>query len=453
MARLTVPQADIRHVWHPYTQMQDCESLPPVKVASARGIRLFGGGGRWFYDTISSWWCNVHGHGHPAIRSAVNRQIKKLDHVMFAGFTHAPAIELAGMLVDSAPPGIKRVFYSDDGSTAVEVALKMSYQYWHNSGARSKRLFVSLDRGYHGDTLGAMGLGGIGLFNGKFRPLFRESLKVPAPYCYRCPLGLERAGCAVDCAKPLEKLLRARGAEIAAVILEPILLGAGGMIVYPPEYLRRAAAAAKNSRVHLILDEVATGFGRTGRMFACEHGPVAPDFMCVSKGLTGGTLPLAATMVTDDIYRAFYGEYSRLRTFYHGHTFTANPIACAAGAANMRIFRREKTLERAANTGRILGEAADRFWSLPIVGDIRHIGMMAAFELVRNRANKEPFGPGERVGYSAYRMGLEEHLILRPIGDVIYLFLPLSTTEKEVGDIARRTWKVLERVGKKFRVK
>jgi len=302
--------------------MKDCRKLPPILIEKAKGMKLYDNKGNYYYDTISSWWCNVHGHNHPKIKEAINRQLYSLEHVLFAGFTHKTAILLAERLVSATPKNLTKVFFSDNGSTSVEIALKMSFQYWQNIGRRKKIKFISLDYGYHGDTIGTMSVSGVDLFNKVFSPLFFSSFKVPSPYCYRCPMGKERSSCKMECIRPLEEILRERNGEIAAIILEPLVLAAGGMIVYPLEYLKRVGELTKRYNVHLILDEVATGFGRTGKMFACEYAAIKPDFMCLSKGISAGYLPLGVTLTTDKVYRAFYADYDRKKTFYHGHTYT-----------------------------------------------------------------------------------------------------------------------------------
>jgi adenosylmethionine-8-amino-7-oxononanoate aminotransferase len=362
---------------------------------------------------------------------------------MFAGFTHEGAIWLAERLVGIAPEGIARAFFSDNGSTAVETALKMSFQYWHNTGLPEKTEFISLDAGYHGDTIGAMSVGGVGLFNKVFSPMFFKSHKAPSPYCYRCPMGKAKSTCRIDCAKPLEEILKKHSDKICAVIMEPLVMAAGGMIIYPKEYLSAVARLAKKYNTHLILDEVATGFGRTGKMFACEHAGVAPDFLCVSKGVTSGTLPLGATLTTEKIYRAFYGDYEDKKTFYHGHTYTANPIACAAALATLDIFKEERTFEKAVRSAEILHAVLERFRDLPMVGDVRSIGMIGAIELVKNKEKKTPFDFRERVGLEIYKEGLKRHLILRPLGNIIYLFLPLSVGRKELEYILDQTFEII----------
>ncbi|MFC1548625.1 adenosylmethionine--8-amino-7-oxononanoate transaminase [Candidatus Omnitrophota bacterium] len=441
---------DLKYIWHPYTQMKDAETLPPIPIEKAEGIKLFDYEGNFYYDTISSWWCNVHGHNHPYIKSAIKEQLDSLEHVLFAGFTHSPAVELAERLVRIAPRGLTKVFYSDNGSTAVEVAMKISFQYWQNTGKKEKKSFLSLDMAYHGDTIGAMSVSGVDLFNKKFEPLFFDSLKAPAPYCYRCPCGKNREECAMECLDRLEMILKENADEVAAVIIEPLLLGAGGMIVYPVEYLKGVRDLTRKYNVHMIADEVATGFGRTGKMFACEHAGVDPDLMCVSKGLTSGYLPLAATLTTENIFEAFYGDHDKLKTFYHGHTYTANPISCAAAIASIDLFEREGTLDNVSMISGMLGSFLEDASDLLMVGNVRMIGTVGAMELVRNKETREPFPLSDRIGMEVYRLGLDNNLLLRPLGNIIYFFLPLCAKQEELQDIFARSsevmWSVEDRV-------
>lgn len=430
--------SDLRFVWHPYTQMKDSERQPPLLIDRARGVRLYDKSGRWYYDTISSWWCNVHGHNHPHIKRAIRRQLDSLEHVLFAGCTHEPGIRLAEKLVGIAPRGLSRVFYSDNGSTAVEVALKMSVQYWENKGKPRKTAFVCLDYGYHGDTIGTMSVSGVDLFTRPFQGLTFRSYRVPSPYCYRCVAGKEQGSCSVECVGFLEDTLKKHASRVAGLILEPMVLGAGGMIVYPAGYLKQAARLARHYGVHLILDEVATGFGRTGKMFACEHAGVSPDFMCVSKGITGGYLPLAATLTTQRVARAFRADYTKKKTFFHGHTYTANPLGCAAGLASLEVFEREKTLGRVAKLEPLFRERLREFLSFPHVGDARSIGLIGALELVSDKKSKKGFAFENRVGYRIYLAGLRHGIMMRPLGNVVYFFLPLCVTAAEMDDMFGR---------------
>jgi len=430
---------DLKYNWHPYTQMKDCEDFPPILIEKARGIKLYDDKGNTYYDTISSWWCNVHGHNHPAIKGAIKKQLERLEHVLFAGFTHKSAILLAEKLVSITPKSLSRVFFSDNGSTAVETALKMSFQYWRNTGNKRKTKFVSLDSAYHGDTIGAMGVSGLGLFNKIFGKLFLPSIKVPSPYCYRCPMGRERQLCDIECIGPLEKLFKKRRGEIAGLILEPLVMAAGGMIIYPKEYLKRAEKLAKKYNIHLILDEVATGFGRTGKMFSSEHANVRPDFMCLSKGITSGYLPLAATLTTDRIYKAFYADYEEKKTFYHGHTYTANPVACSAALASLGVFEKEDVLRKSCKLAPFLNRGLERLRGLEFVGDVRSLGMIGAIELVKDKKTKKPFGFKERIGLKIYKEALKRKIILRALGNVIYLYLPLCTKKAELDFILTQT--------------
>ena len=442
-------------LWHPFTQMHDYAERDLLLIDRAEGLKLYDHRGRSYFDTISSWWCIVHGHGHPTMKEHLRAQLERLDQVLLAGTSHEPAIRLAAKLVELTPPALSRVFYSDNGSTACEVAVKMSLQYWQQRGKPRRRGLVALERGYHGDTIGTMSLGGVPEFHGPFAHLMFPSHRVPPPYCYRCPVGEDPPGgdqwdspaaelsCDCRCLAPLEKLLTEEGEGIAAFILEPRIMAAGGMIVYPAVWLRRAAELTRRHGVHLIFDEVASGFGRTGRMFALESAGVAPDFLCLSKGLTGGMLPMAVTMTSEEIYQAFYAEYGAGKTFFHGHTFSGSPLAAAAALGSLTVFRQEQTLAGLPAKISHLRQRLERFQELPWVGDLRSLGMIAALELVRDKATKAPFAPAERVGWPIYLAGLEEGLILRPMGNVVYLWLPLSTTIEEITEITERMWRVL----------
>ncbi|MFC1808249.1 adenosylmethionine--8-amino-7-oxononanoate transaminase [Candidatus Omnitrophota bacterium] len=442
----TLIKKDLKYNWHPFTQMKDCQNLPPILIKRAKGIKLYDNRGKFYYDTISSWWCNIHGHGHPRIKTAIKKQLDSLEHVLFAGFTHRGAIELAQELVRITPKNLTKVFYSDNGSTSVESALKISFQYWQNIGKKKKKKFVSLDAGYHGDTIGGMSVSGVGTFNQVFKPLFFDSIKVSSPYCYRCPMKKERISCNIDCIKPLEKALKRNHREIAGMILEPLIMAAGGMIVYPKEYLEKVGALCKKYNIHLILDEVATGFGRTGKMFACQHTKVKPDFICLSKGITSGYLPFAATLTTEKIYKAFYADHNKNKTFFHGHTYTANPLGCAAALASLKIFKEEKTLQKVNRLMPYFYKELERFRDLPHVGDLRYLGMVGAIELVENKRTKKRFDPKQRIGLKIYRESLEQSLILRSLGDIIYLYLPLRVKKSELRLILNRTFSMIKKL-------
>ncbi len=434
---------DKKVLWHPYTQMKDFEHEDLLLIDRAKGIFLYGAGEKVYYDTISSWWCIVHGHAHPKLRQAVCHQFELLEQIHFAATTHRPAIKLAARLVELTPDALTRVFFSDNGSTSCEVALKMSFQYWLQSGRPEKQRFISLEHGYHGDTIGTMSVGGTPGFHSPFEPLRYESYHIPSPYCYRCPFDKDKASCNLECINPLKDILSVHASEIAAIILEPLLQGAGGMIVYPAAYLKEVERLCRKYDIHLILDEVATGFGRTGTFFAHEQAGIVPDFLCLSKGLTGGCMPMAATLTTEEVYSAFYDDYEKGKTFFHGHTFTANPLAASCALASLDIFRDEDTLSKAAPVMAELQEEKERFRSLDFVGDVRGIGMVAAFELVKDPVTKEHFPADKRVGWQVYKRGLDAGLILRPLDDVVYLLLPLCTDSDQLADILERTYGVI----------
>jgi len=439
---------DRQYVWHPFTQMKDYAERDHVLIDKAEGVFLYDAAGNRYYDTVSSWWVNLHGHGHPRLRQAVARQMERVDHVMFSGFTHRPAIELAEKLVQLTPPGLDKVFYSDNGSTAVEVALKLSFQYWQQSGAPGKTRFAFVSGGYHGDTIGAVSVGGVDEYHSLFRPLLFAAHAVPSPDVRAWPGGGADAEAAMlsHCVGAVRQLFESSAHELAALIVEPMIQAAGGMIVYPAAYLRELRALCTQFGVHLIADEVAVGFGRTGRMFGCEHAGIAPDFMCLSKGLTAGMMPLSATLCTKAVYDAFYDDYATQKMFTHGHSFTGNPIAAAVALESLAIFEDERVMERVAEASGHLSDTVRRLAEWDGVAHIRSLGMVAAFDLLRSRKDGLRFDPAERIGFRAYKEGLREGLVLRPLGDTLYFWLPLCTTPKQIDDIVARTERVLHRL-------
>ena len=411
-------------IWHPFTQ--EALDPPPLRIVRAEGVHLYTDDGRRLIDGISSWWVNLHGHGHPAIVSAISEQAAKVDHVLLAGFTHSAVEELRHGLQKVLPEGLAHIFFSDDGSTAVEVALKMAVQYWQNIGRPEKRSIASLEHAYHGDTVGAMSVGGDSDFNGPFRSLMFPVHRVHSAYCYRCPVGKTRATCDIDCVKSLERLLDEKHGEIAAVIVEPLLQGAGGMIVHPIEFLQRVRLLCSQRNVLLIADEVLTGFGRCGKMFACDLAGVVPDLMCLSKGLTGGVLPMGATICTSQIHDAFVSD-DRNRTFYHGHSYTGNPIAAAAAVASLEIFEREPVFDRIAAIERLHRERLAAVRNHPSVGDVRLIGTMAAIELKAD----DP-GYASKVRPKLYKFFLDSGVLLRPLGNIVYVLPPYVISPDEL---------------------
>lgn len=415
--------ADLR-VWHPFTQ--EALDPPPLRIVKAEGVYLHTADGRRFIDGISSWWVNIHGHGHPAIVSAIAEQAAKVDHVLLAGFTHDAVENFRRGLRKILPGSLEHIFFSDDGSTAVEVGLKMAVQYWQNTGQPNKRSIVALEHAYHGDTVGAMSVGADSGFNEPFRSLLFPVHRAHSAYCCRCPVGKRRATCKIDCVEHLEKLLAEKHGEIAAVIVEPLLQGAGGMIVHPVEFLRRVSEACREYDVLLIADEVLTGFGRCGKMFACELAGIVPDVMCLSKGLTGGVLPMGATVCTARVHEAFVSS-DRSRTFYHGHSYTGNPIAAAAGAASLEIFEREPVFERINNIAAIHRERLSAIENHPAVADVRSIGTMAAIEFKADDA-----GYTSRLRTKLYQFFLEAGLLLRPLGNIVYVLPPYVISQQEL---------------------
>jgi adenosylmethionine-8-amino-7-oxononanoate aminotransferase len=401
---------DRRFLWHPFTQQQGWADEDAPIIEAAERCELIDVQGRRYIDGVSSLWCNVHGHRHPAIDIAVRDQMDRVAHSTMLGLSHRPAIELARRLVEIAPPGLQRVFYSDSGSTAAEIALKMAFQFWQQQGGADARRtkFVSLRNAYHGDTIGSVSVGGIDLFHGAYGPLLFGALHA-------------EPGDATD----MERLLSAHAGEVAAVIVEPLVQGAAGILVHPEGYLRDVRALCDRFGVLLICDEVATGFGRTGRMFACEHEDVAPDFMCVAKGLTGGYLPLAATLTTEGVYEGFLGRHEEFRTFFHGHTYTGNPLACAAALATLRLFEQERTLEQLEGKIALLGELLAPVAAMPGVAEVRRRGFMCGIELAG-------FGVEERAGHQVTLAARRRGAIVRPLGDVVVLMPPLAITKREL---------------------
>ena len=431
----TLSKWDRKYVWHPFTQMHEWEQETPLIIERGDGIYLYDIHGNKYLDGSSSIWVNLHGHRHPALNTAIQEQLGKIAHSTLLGAASPPSIVLARELVKIAPRGLTRAFYSDDGSTAVEVALKMAVQYWQQQSPPKKRkkTFVRLDAAYHGDTVGSMSVGGITLFHERFRPLLFPAVALDAPYCYRCPLGLRFPSCRTACLDPLEDLLSKRHGQIAGVVIEPMVQAVAGIITQPPGYLSRVRDLCTRYDVLLIADEVATGFGRTGTMFACNHEHVTPDLLCVAKGLTGGYLPLAATLTTENIYKAFLGESEK--TFFHGHSYTGNALGCAAALANLEVFKKEKTLVRVRKQSRLLKALLEPLAELPIVGDVRQCGMMAGIELVKNKETREPFPLSERIGHKIAADCRRHGLLIRPIGNIVVLVPPLAATERELRKI------------------
>jgi len=429
---------DLAVVWHPCTQMHDHETLPRVPIARAEGAWLYDHDGKRYLDAVSSWWTCLLGHRHPRIIAALKDQLDRLDHVMLAGFTHEPAIELAEALVAIAPRAanddgaLRRVFYADNGSSAVEVALKLSFHYWRNCGQGERTRFVALSGSYHGETLGALSVTDVALYRKTYAQLLLEPIFAPSPDAYDAAPGESAAACAERRLGELRAILEREGRTIAAIIVEPLVQCAGGMRMYDASYLTGLRALCDAFGVHLIADEIAVGFGRTGTLFACEQGAIAPDFLCLSKGLTGGTLPLSAVLTTNRVYDAFYAEYSAGKAFLHSHSYTGNPIACRAALATLSVLRDEAVLERNRTLAAHVAKRIAPLSSHPNVADVRQTGMIAAIELVRDKTTREPFAASERRGLRVYRHGLERGVVLRPLGNVVYFMPPFCITPDEI---------------------
>lgn len=419
---------DRRHLWHPYTQAQT--AAPALVIVRGQGVFLYTEDGRRLLDGISSWWVNIHGHGHPKLNEALAKQARELEHVLFAGCTHRPAVQLAEHLVALLPPGLTRVFYSDNGSTAVEVALKMAHQYWQNRGECKRSTLIALHYAYHGDTAGAMSVSADSVFIRPFVPLLFPVARAHAPYCYRCPLGLQRPTCQIACLAELERQLRGAGDTVAGVLVEPMLQGAGGMIVWPAEFLAGVRRLCDRFGTLLIADEVLTGFGRTGRMFACEHPGVTPDIICLSKALTAGYLPMGVTATTEEVYEAFLSDDPR-KTFFHGHSYTANPLGCAVALASLELFRSEGVLERVQALEQQLRSRLQPLTALPHVGDVRVIGGVGVVELVQDKETRAAGGYLDRVGPRLAAEFIRRGLLLRPLGNVLYFMPPYVITEEQ----------------------
>jgi len=427
-------ERDQRALWHPFTQMSDWMDGNPVVIERGSGNYLIDTEGNRYLDGVSSLWVNLHGHDHPILRARIHEQLDKLAHSTLLGLAGVPSIELAVKLVAIAPPGLTRVFFSDNGSTAMEVALKIAFQYWQqkSEATRGRTRFVALRDAYHGDTLGAVAVGGIELFHEAFRPLVFDVLRAQNAYCYRCPYGLEQRTCGIHCLESLEGILERHGHEVAGVVVEPLLQAAAGMLLLPDGWLRRVRELCDRHGTLLIVDEVATGFGRTGKMFACEHEGVSPDIMAIAKGMTGGFLPLAATLATDEIFSAFLAPTHAARQFFHGHSYSGNALGCAAALANLEIFAKEDVLGRVARTSAHLARRLDGLRARACVGDIRQRGLIAGIELVRDRATRAPFDPRDRIGHTVCSAMRKHGVILRPLADTVVVMPPLSVDEREI---------------------
>ena len=427
---------DLNVLWHPCTQMKDHEQLPLVPIKRGEGVWLEDFDGKRYLDAVSSWWVNVFGHANPRINQRIKDQVDQLEHVILAGFSHAPVIELSERLVKLTPAGLDRVFYADNGSSCIEVALKMSFHYWLNVGKPAKKRFVTLSNSYHGETIAAMSVGDVGLFTDTYKALLLDTIKVPSPDCYFRPDGISWEDHSRAMFAHMEQTLAEHSHEVAAVIVEPLIQGAGGMRMYHPIYLKLLREACDRYGVHLIHDEIAVGFGRTGSMFACEQAGITPDFLCLSKALTGGYLPLAACLTTDTVYQAFYDDYNTLRAFLHSHSYTGNPLACAAALATLDIFEQDDVIEANKALSARMASATAHLAEHAHVAEVRQTGMALAIEMVEDKASKTAYPWQQRRGLKVYQHALERGALLRPLGSVVYLLPPYVISLEQIDFLA-----------------
>lgn len=439
---------DLAHIWHPCSQMKDYESLPPIVIDHGKGSYLYDIDGKEYIDIVSSWWANLLGHCNPVISKAIEKQLEVLEHVIFANLSHKPAIRLCDELIKILPKGLTKFHFNDNGSGAVEAGLKMAFQYQHQIGQAQRTKFMCLTGSYHGETIGALSVGSLDLFAEMYQPmLMKSTIHIEAPNCYRCPYGLTRESCQCQCFEQAEKAFERDGHDTVAIIVEPLLQGSAGMRIYPALYLEKLRHLCDAYGVLLIADEIATGFGRTGKMFAFNHTQVSPDIMTVSKGLTGGYLPMSITITTQQIYDAFYADYLEHKAFVHSHTYAGNPLGCVAALAVQKIMREDKILEKANKRALWLHETLEEaVGGHKHVGEIRHIGLINAIELVANRETKQPFDPSKRTGYAIYKRALDYGLLLRPLGDVLYFNAPLTTTKDTYRQAIERMQKAMKDV-------
>ena len=433
---------DKKYVWHPFTQMQDYEKEEPLIIEKGNGCTLTDIYGNEYIDGVSSLWTNVHGHRKKELDVAVKKQLDKIAHSTLLGLSNVPAIRYAKKIVKIAPKDLTKVFYSDSGSTAVEIALKIAFQYQQQTedGNPEKKKFISLHNSYHGDTIGSVSVGGIDLFHSMYKHLLFESIKVESPYCYRCAFGKSYPGCNLECLSRLEEIMSTHANEVTAMVIEPLVQGASGMLLQPPGYLKKVRELCDRYNIFMIADEVAVGFGKTGKMFACEHEDVTPDIMTLAKGISGGYLPLAATLTTEKIYKGFLGKYEEFKTFFHGHTYTGNPLACAAALASLKIFEEEKVLDKLQAKIKHFKQRLQSFKALDNVGDVRQCGIMVGIELVADKDTKEAFPSKKRMGHRVIKKARKRGLIIRPLGDVIVLMPPLSISIDELDRLCDITY-------------
>lgn len=429
-------EKDLKYIWHPCSQMKDYEEFPPIIIKKGNGVYLEDIEGKKYIDAVSSWWVNLFGHSNERINRALSKQVNKLEHVIFANFSHEPAIELSEKIIKLVPKGLKKVFFSDNGSSAVEIALKISFQYHQQINKKKKTRFIALTDAYHGETLGALSVGGVDLYNKIYKPLLLDTIRVKGPDCYNCEFKKERESCKSECFTYMEKTIIKNHEEITAVIIEPMVQCAAGMKIYSSEYIKKLRTICSKYDINLIADEIAVGFGRTGKMFACEHANITPDIMCLSKGLTAGYMPLALTLTTDEIYNAFYDEYNTFKAFLHSHSYTGNPLGCSVAVETLNIFEDENIIEKNMEKSKYLNEKVrEMIRDIPYIGEYRQIGLIGAIKLVENKKTKIPLDSKKRIGYEIYKIALEKGVILRPLGNIIYFMPPFIIRKEEIDRI------------------
>ncbi|WZL72747.1 adenosylmethionine--8-amino-7-oxononanoate transaminase [Clostridiaceae bacterium 35-E11] len=438
-------EKDLAYIWHPCSQMKDYEDFPPIVIEKGEGVYLYDVNGKCYLDCISSWWTNLFGHSNKRINQALQNQVEHLEHVVFANFSNKPAITLAENLVAITPEPLKKVYFSDNGSSAVEVALKMSFHYHQIKGNTKKTKFTAISDAYHGETLGALSVGDLDLYSKIYKPLLMDTIRVAGPDCYRCKYGENREHCNAQCFEHMEKVIEDHHEDLCGVIIEPMVQGAGGMKIYSPVYLQKLRKICDAYDIHFIADEIAVGFGRTGTMFACEHGNVSPDLMCLSKGITAGYMPMSVVMMTQAIYDAFYADYRERKTFIHSHTYAGNALACAVACESLKIFEEENILHKNKEKSQLIKDLAlSRANNHPYIGEIRQLGMITAVELVKDKYTKESFPWEDRVAYYIAKIGLNHGMILRPMNNSIYFMPPYIIEQKDIEKMVHTTFDCID---------
>lgn len=432
---------DLENIWHPCSQMKDYEEMPPIIIKRGEGIYLYDINEKYYIDCISSWWVNIFGHNNKRINSALKKQVDLLEHVIFSNFSHEPAITLSEKILEVSPKGLSKIFFGDNGSSAVEISLKLSFQYHKQIGFKNKTKFLSLKDGYHGETIGALSISKTPLYSKIYDEILLDTIEVSSPDCFRCPYLKNRNNCNTECFEHMEKIIKSEHKNITAVIIEPMVQCASGMKIYPEEYLRKLREITKFYNINLIADEIAVGFGRTGKFFGVNHANITPDIMCISKGLTGGYLPLSLVITTDEIYNAFYDDYYKLKSFLHSHSYSGNPLACSVAIETLNIFKEENTIENLKDKSLYLKNSVEKYFkNEKYIGEIRSLGMICAIELVKDKNTKTKFKFENRIGYEIYKIALENSLILRPLGDILYFMPPYIITNNQIDEMVEKAF-------------